>query len=288
LKPPPFLYESPDALDEVLSLLAEHGDEAKLLAGGQSLVPLLSFRLARPAVLVDLNAVGGLSGVSAADGHVTVGSMVRERAAGRSTTIADQIPLMASAIPLIGHEAIRTRGTIGGSIAHADPAAELPAVAVATRAQMVARSAGRGERTVPATEFFQGYFTTALAADELLTEVRFPEMGSGWGAHFEEAARREGDFAMVGVAAAIHLADATIDDARLVLIGVGDTPGRAEDAERVLIGAEPGADAFEEAAAAAVRDLEPPSDLHGSATYRRYVAQILVRRALDECMARMR
>jgi carbon-monoxide dehydrogenase medium subunit len=288
VKPPTFAYEAPDTLDEALSLLGEHGDEAKILAGGQSLVPLLNFRLARPSVLVDINSVRGLADVTTVDGAIGVGSMVRERAAGHSTTIAEQAPLLAAAIPLIGHEAIRTRGTVGGSISHGDPAAELPAVAVASRADMVARSAARGERTIQADDFFQGYFTTALEPDELLVGISFPKMGAGWGAHFEEAARREGDFAMVGVAAAVHIGEADIADARLVLIGVGDTPVHAGQAEQLLIGSEPGPASFDAAAEVAVRDLDPPSDLHASSAYRRHVARILVRRALDGCMARMR
>jgi carbon-monoxide dehydrogenase medium subunit len=281
LKPPPFTYHCPDTLEEALALLAEHGDEAKVLAGGQSLVPLLAFRLARPAVLVDINRIQGLSDVTTTDGVLAVGAMVREQAAERSAAIRDQVPLLAEALPLIGHPAIRTRGTIGGSISHADPAAELPAVALATDAQLVARSAARGERTIAASDFFRGYFTTVLEADEILTQVRFPVASAGTGVRFEEAARRQGDFAMVGVAASLHLVEGAITDARVVLIGVADTPLRSAEAEAALAGARPGGTVFDEAATAATRDLTPPTDLHGSAAYRRSVAATLVRRALE-------
>src|SRR5262245_44241232 len=199
LKPPPFDYVAADTIDAALAVLAEHGDEAKVLAGGQSLVPLLTFRLARPSVLVDVNRVDGLAGIGVDGAAVTIGSMTRERAAEASKVVGDQLPLMAAALPMIGHAAIRTRGTIGGSLAHADPAGELPAVALALDAELVVRSAARGERRIPASEFFLGYFTTALEPDELLVEIRFPSAPSGTKARFLEAARRSGDFAMVGV-----------------------------------------------------------------------------------------
>ena len=285
MKPPPFEYRVPDTLDEALFFLAEYGDEARPLAGGQSLVPLMAFRLARPAVLVDLNRVANLGSIGFDDPQVTLGAMVRERAAERSDLVAQRVPLMARALPFIGHEAIRTRGTIGGSLAHADPAAELPAVAVATGAVVVAISQSRGPRTVPADEFFISHFTTALEADELITEVRFPSVAEGTGVAFEEVARRHGDFAMVGVAAVVHLADGVIDRARLVLTGMAEVPLRAKAAEMLLVGARPDAAAFEDAAAAAVADLDPPSDLHGSAAYRRHVAAVLIRRCLERAVA---
>lgn len=244
-------------------------------------MPLLAFRLARPSVLVDINRIAGLDDVKVADSTVEVDAMVREHAAERDGVIREHVPLLAAALPLIGHAAIRTRGTIGGSVSHADPAAELPAVAVATEAQMVVRSAARGERIIPAGGFFEGYFTTALEADEILTAVRFPAAPAGTGVRFEEAARRHGDFAMLGVAASLRLEGGCIADPRLALIGVADTPVRSAEAEAVLVGAIPGGAAFEAAATAAVRDLSPPSDLHGSAAYRRSVAGSLVRRALE-------
>jgi carbon-monoxide dehydrogenase medium subunit len=285
LKPAPFAYHCPTSLDEALALLAEHGDEAKVLAGGQSLVPMMAFRLARPSVLVDLNRLPGLSGVEVAGDVVTVGAMVREHAAERSSDLLERVPLLAEALPLIGHAAIRSRGTIGGSLSHADPAAELPAVALATGAELVLRSAARGERTVAAGDFFEGYFTTALADDEILTAVRFPVAAAGTGACFAEAARRHGDFAMVGVAASLQLDGGTIADARLALIGVSDVPVRVGEAEAELVGQAPTSAAFDAAVAAAVRGLTPPSDVHASAAYRRSVAGVLVRRALDGAAA---
>jgi len=281
MKPPPFEYHAPDSLEEALDLLREHGDEARPLAGGQSLVPMMNFRLARPSVVIDLNQVPGLSELDAADGVVRCGAMVRERAAERSAVVHERAPLLAAALPLIGHEAIRTRGTLGGSLAHADPAAELPAVALAAEAQLVARSAERGERVLGADEFFAGFFTTALEPDELLVEIRLPEVPAGSGVRFEEVARRQGDFAMVGVLAVLHTADGVIDDARLALIGVADRAVRAREAEAALIGAKADAGAFAEAAATAARDLEPMSDLHGSSAYRKHVAERLVQRALQ-------
>jgi carbon-monoxide dehydrogenase medium subunit len=280
LKPAPFRYHAPGTIEEALESLAEHGDEARPLAGGQSLVPMMAFRLARPSVLIDLNRIGELSGVRVGDSSIGFGAMVRERTAERSPAVRQGLPLLARALPLIGHEAIRSRGTIGGSMSHADPAGELPAVAVASGAEMLLRAARSPERVVAAEEFFVGHFTTALEADELLVEVRFPRPAEGTGAAFEEMARRHGDFAIVGVAAVLHVSSGSIDHARVVLTGVGATPVRVAGAEPVLVGASPGEDLFDEAAGAAIQDLDPPSDLHGSAAYRRHVAGILIRRAL--------
>src|SRR5512142_1290176 len=202
MKLPEVEYEAPTTVAEAVDLLAEHGDEASVLAGGQSLIPLLALRLARPAVLIDINGVGELSGVSAADGQVAIGAMTREYVAEESGTVADAVPLLAAALPLIGHEAIRSRGTIGGSLAHADPAAELPAVARALDAEFVVRGPS-GERVIPAAEWFEGYLTTSRRPDELLTEVRFPAAKPGTGTSFTEVARRHGDFAMVGLATSL-------------------------------------------------------------------------------------
>jgi aerobic carbon-monoxide dehydrogenase medium subunit len=242
---------------------------------------MMAFRLARPSVLVDLNQLQELSSIQANNGTIHVGAMVRERAAERSALVDSSVPLLAQALPLIGHEAIRNRGTIGGSLAHSDPASELPAVAVATGAQLEATSAGRGERLIPAEEFFVTHFTTALEADELLTGVRFPAAARGTGVAFEEMARRHGDFAIVGVAVLLHGADGLIDDARIALTGMGDTPVRVPAAESVLVGTAPGPEVFEAASVAAMKDLDPPSDLHGSASYRRHVTGVLIRRALE-------
>src|SRR5712672_1096597 len=200
MKLPPFEYEAPTTVGEAVDLLAEHGDEASVLAGGQSLIPLLALRLARPAVLIDINGIDELSGVSVIDGHVTIGAMTREYVAEASGTVADTLPLLAAALPLIGHEAIRSRGTIGGSLAHADPAAELPAVARALDAEFVVRGPS-GERVIPAAQWFEGYLTTSRRPDELLVEVRCPTAREDTGASFTEVARRHGDFAIVGLGA---------------------------------------------------------------------------------------
>ncbi len=279
MKLPPFEYEAPTTVTEAVDLLAEHLDEASVLAGGQSLIPLLALRLARPAVLIDINGIAELSGVSATDGWVTIGAMTREYVAEQSETVADAVPLLAAALPLIGHEAIRSRGTVGGSLAHADPAAELPAVARALDAEFVVRGQS-GERVIPAAQWFEGYMTTSRLPDELLTEVRFPAAKPGTGVSFHEVARRHGDFAIVGLAASLTLSDGAISDARLALVGVSDVPVRAAAAEDLLVGESPSAGLFDEAARRATDDLDPPGDLHGSSDYRKTVATAMVRRGL--------
>jgi aerobic carbon-monoxide dehydrogenase medium subunit len=279
MKLPPFDYEAPATVSEAVELLAEYGDEASVLAGGQSLIPLLALRLARPAVLIDINGVEELSGVSAADGWMAIGAMTREYAAEESQSVADAVPLLAAALPFIGHEAIRSRGTIGGSMAHADPAAELPAVALALDAEFVVRGPS-GERVVPAAEWFEGYLMTSRGPDELLVEVRFPTAGRGTGVSFQEVARRHGDFAIVGLAASLTLSGGAISDARLGFAGLSDVPVRAGVAEDLLVGEVPSAELFDEAARRAVADADPPGDLHGSSDYRRTVAAALVRRGL--------
>jgi aerobic carbon-monoxide dehydrogenase medium subunit len=283
MKLPPVDYEAPGTLSEALDLLAEHQDDASVLAGGQSLIPLLALRLAQPAVLIDINGVEGLSGVSRAGDWVTIGATTREYVAEESQTIADAVPLLAAALPLIGHEAIRSRGTVGGSLAHADPAAELPAVARALDAEFVVHGPD-GERVVPAAEWFEGYLTTSRGPDELLTEVRFLAARPGTGTSFQEVARRHGDFAMVGLATSVTLNSGTITDARLAFAGVSDVPARATAAEELLEGERPTAELFDEAARVAAAGIDPPSDLHGSAEYRKKVAAALVRRGLREAV----
>jgi carbon-monoxide dehydrogenase medium subunit len=279
MKLPHVDYEAPGTVSEAVELLAEHQDEASVLAGGQSLIPLLALRLAYPAVLIDINGIAELSGVSAADGQVAIGAMTREYVAEESGTVADAVPLLAAALPLIGHEAIRSRGTVGGSLAHADPAAELPAVARALDAEFVVRGRS-GERVIPAAEWFEGYLTTSRRPDELLVEVRFPAADRGTGTSFQEVARRHGDFAIVGLAASLTLSEGTISDARLAFAGVSDVPVRAAGAEELLAGQEPSPELFDEAALRATGDIDPPADLHGSSDYRRKAAAALVRRCL--------
>jgi carbon-monoxide dehydrogenase medium subunit len=279
MKLPDFAYEAPSTLAEAVGLLAEYQDEASVLAGGQSLIPLLALRLARPALLVDINGLSELSGVSVTDGQVAVGAMTREYVAEESEVVEESVPLLAAALPLIGHEAIRSRGTIGGSMAHADPAAELPAVALALDAEFVVRSQ-TGERVIPAAEWFEGYLATSRRPDEILVEVRFPAAAPGTGVSFQEVARRHGDFAMVGLAVSVTVADGVVSDTRLAFSGLADVPVRAAEAEALLAGQEPSEQLFAEAARRATADIAPPADLHGSSEYRKKVAATLVRRGL--------
>jgi carbon-monoxide dehydrogenase medium subunit len=279
MKLPPVEYEAPTTVAEATDLLAEHGDEASVLAGGQSLIPLLALRLARPEVLIDVNGIAELSGVSAEDGQVVIGATTREYVAEESEIVADAVPLLAAALPYIGHEAIRSRGTIGGSLAHADPAAELPAVARALDAEFVVRGQS-GVRVIPAAQWFEGYLTTSRSPDELLVEVRFPAARRGTGTSFQEVARRHGDFAMVGLAASLVMSGEVISEARLAFAGVADVPVRAAAAEDLLVGERPSAELFDEAARRATEDLDPPADLHGSSDYRKTVAAAVVRRGL--------
>jgi len=279
MKLPPFDYEAPQTVSEAVELLAEHGDEASVLAGGQSLIPLLALRLARPAVLIDINGLDELSGVSSDDGWLTIGAMTREYVAEESERVAEAVPLLAAALPFIGHEAIRSRGTVGGSLAHADPAGELPAVARALDAEFVVRGPS-GTRVIPAEEWFEGFLTTSRQPDELLEQVRFPTAGPGTGVSFQEVARRHGDFAIVGLAASMTLSDGVIGEARLALAGFSDVPVRATAAEALLAGERPSTGLFDEAARLVTDDADPPADLQGSSEYRKTVAAALVRRGL--------
>ena len=280
MKLPTVEYEAPVSVSDATGLLAEYEDDASVLAGGQSLIPLLALRLARPAVLIDINGLTGLSDITVSGGTVAVGALTREYVAEESATIAASVPLLAAALPLIGHEAIRSRGTIGGSLAHADPAGELPAVARALDAEFVVRSQS-GERVIPAAEWFEGYLSTARRPDEMLIEIRFPAAAPGTGVSFGEVARRHGDFAIVGLATSLTVNGGAISDARLAFAGMSDVPVRATGAEDFLVGQAPSAEVFAEAAALATAGLDPPSDLHGSAEYRTKVAATLVRRGLQ-------
>ena len=279
MKLPPVEYEAPTTVADAIDLLGEHEEEASVLAGGQSLIPLLALRLARPAVLIDINGIDELSGISATNGSVAIGAMTREYMAEESETVAGAVPLLAAALPFIGHEAIRNRGTVGGSLAHADPAAELPAVARALDAEFVVRGPS-GERVIPAAQWFEGYLTTSRRPDELLLQVRFPAAAKGTGVSFQEVARRHGDFAIVGLAVSLVLSGGVISDARLAFAGLSYVPARATAAEDLLTGERPSAELFDEAARRATGDIDPPADLHGSPDYRKTVAAALVRRGL--------
>ena len=285
MKPAPFAYFDPRTLPEALDRLAQHGDDAKILAGGQSLVPMLNLRLARPAAIVDINRVAGLDGLSVERGELRLGALVRQQTLERWAQA--HLPLVAAALRLVGHRAIRARGTVAGSIAHADPASELPALLLCLDGAVVARSRSR-ERTIAAGNFFQGPLATALEADEIATETRWalPAAGTGWG--FHEIARRHGDFALAGVAAQVRLTGHRVDEARVALFGVGPTAVRSRTAEARMQGRAGGASDIAEAAAAGAADLSPDSDLHASGDYRRRVARTLIGRALTDAVARAR
>ncbi|HTD70799.1 MAG TPA: xanthine dehydrogenase family protein subunit M [Gemmatimonadales bacterium] len=287
MKPAPFDYFSPATVEEALALLDEHGGDAKPLAGGQSLIPAMNFRLARPAVLVDLNRIAELAYVRAAPGGVAIGAMTRQRAVERSDDVARAAPLLAEAMPSIAHPQIRNRGTMGGSIAHADPSAELPAVMLALDAQFRAKSA-TGERSIPAGEFFKGMLETALAPGELLVEIAVPQLPASSGTAFLEMARRHGDYALVGVAVVVMLDPrGRCKEAKLSLLSVGDGPVLATEAGKVLAGQSPSEELLRAAGdAAATRDVDPPSDIHASAAYRRQLVAVLTRRALARAFER--
>jgi len=284
VKPPKFEYHAPSTLDEALALLARYNGDAKLLAGGQSLVPLLNFRLARPAALIDLNRITSLAYIREHDGHVRLGAMTRQRAIEFSPVVARRLPLLREATRWVGHLPIRSRGTIGGSIAHADPSAEYPAVLTALEGEVVARGP-KGERTLSSGALFETYLTTTLAPDEILTEVRLPVMAEGAGWAFEELARRHGDFAIVGVAAAVWRSGGRVT-ARLATAGAGGTPRRLRAAEEIVERDGLGAAAIEAAGRRASELVEPDADIHASADYRRHLAGVLTERALKRAAER--
>jgi carbon-monoxide dehydrogenase medium subunit len=283
VKPAPFQYHDPRSIDEAVTVLAEHGDDAKILAGGQSLMPMLALRLARPAALVDINRIVGLGQFEVADRALRLGALVRQRTLERWA--GAHAPLLAAVLRMIGHVAIRTRGTVAGSVSHADPASELPALFLALDGVAVARSRA-GDREIAATELFVGPLTTSLRTDEIVVETRWllPPPAAGWG--FHEIARRHGDFALAGAIAVVTRAGTRIDSARLALFGAGSTPVRAVEAEKALVGAAAEPAAASEAACVAAEALDPVADIHASAEYRRRAARTLVERALTDALAR--
>lgn len=284
MKPAAFEYHAPDSLADALALLAEYGEEGRPLAGGQSLVPLMNFRLARPEHLVDLNRVAELTFLETTENALRIGAMTRQRQLERSAPVRSGWPLLSGAARYIGHVQIRNRGTIGGSLAHAFPSAELPVAMVALEAEFVLRSAS-GERTVAAEDFFVATMSTLLEPGELLSEIRVPRQppASGWA--FQEVSRRHGDFALAGVAAMVTLTPSgMINRTRLTLTGM--TPIRAKNAEDATLGERPSEALFREAAERATAGLEQDSDIHASAEYRRQVCGVLVRRALADAAQR--
>jgi carbon-monoxide dehydrogenase medium subunit len=287
MKPAPFEYHAPTSVEEAVALLADRGDEAKVLAGGQSLIPMLNLRLTRFEALVDIGRIPALRTIEQVDGAVRIGAMVPQCEIERDGLVAKALPLLARATPLIGHFQIRSRGTLGGSIAHADPAAEYPAAALALDAQLEAQGPG-GVRTIGAAEFFAGTWTTALEPDEVLTGVRIGEWGPGTGVAVRELARRHGDFAVAGVVCAVQLDGGTVARAAIALLGMGSTPLRARAAEAALVGTTAGEIDAREIGHLVVRDTEPPEDLHASAGLRRRAAAALTTQALHEALEEAR
>jgi carbon-monoxide dehydrogenase medium subunit len=270
LKPAPFAYAKARSVAHAIELLGN--DDARLLAGGQSLIATLNMRLSHPALLIDLNGVGGLDGIASSNGHLEIGALVRHAQAERSAELARRAPLIALAMPHIGHPAIRNRGTIGGSVAFADPAAELPACVLALDGEL-AIAGPQGSRAVKADDFFKGLFETALTARDVLTAIRIPAAGAETRVGFAEFARRHGDYAMVGLAASARADGKQLRDLRLAYFGVGSTPLRARHAEQALAAGD-----VEAAVRALAQDLNPPDDVQASGTVKTHLAGVLLRR----------
>ncbi|MGD9525842.1 FAD binding domain-containing protein [Pseudonocardia sp.] len=280
MKPAPFGHVHATSVEHAVAVLAESDGEAKVLAGGQSLVPLLAMRLAQPSVLVDLGRLGGLAGIRDAGDHLEIGAMTRTRDVETSPLVAAAVPLLPAALAHVGHVTIRNRGTFGGSAAHADPAAEIPAALRVLDAELVLAGPG-GRRAVTAADFFRGFLTTAAGPDEVLVAVRVPKQEPGTAVAVQEFARRHGDFALAAVLTAVRLApDGTVAHARIAAAGVGPAPVRADAAERLLTGAVPGPDVIAATAAAVAGATAPVTDVHAPADYRRHLAAVLTRRCL--------
>lgn len=284
MKPAPFEYVAAESVEEALAALQQNNPDGKILAGGQSLLPLLNLRLTKPKLLVDLNGISGLDGIHETPEGLAIGAMTRQSKLEHSLLVRQRCPLLAEAIRYIGHVAIRHRGTIGGSLAHADPAAELPALALALDAKFAI--AGRGtDRVISAEEFFLDFLTTALAPDEILRQIVFPIIRPSSGYALEEIARRHGDFAIAGVVVIVDLDDAgKIAEARVALFGLAPTPVRARQAERALVGRELDDRAMLDAAVLLEEVLEPPGDIRASSAYRKHAAAVLLSRALKRAV----
>ena len=287
MKPAIFDYFAPTSLAEALELLEQHGDEAKVLAGGQSLMPLMNMRLVRPKVLIDINGISSLDYISPTpDGGLNIGTLTRQRSVERSALAQEMIPVFASVIPSIGHFQIRNRGTVGGSIVHADPAAEIPTLCLALDAQFVLASAAN-QRVVQAEEFFVTHLTTAIEPQEMLTEIRLGNHSGDWAWGFEEVCRRQGDFALVGTVSLLNLdGDGICQAARITMFGVGGTPMRIRRAEETLVGNRCGDRVLQDAARVVSEVLEPGSDIHASAAYRKEVGGVTARRSLEAALNR--
>jgi len=285
MKPPAFRYVRARSLDEATAELAKEGGDAKVLAGGQSLVPMLNFRMAHPSALIDINQIPNLDEIKAEAGSVRIGALTRHHAVEMSPLIAQKLPLIAAAAKHVAHVTIRNRGTFAGSLSHADPAAEWPLVTRLFDAEISTRTPAGG-RTLSAHDFFVSYLTTVLAEDEIVTDIKIPvpPAGTGWG--FEEMSRRLGDFALAAVGTLVTVRDGVCTQARIALAGVGVTPLRAPGAEALLQGQALTEDAIQAAAAQAATECDPPSDIHASAELRRHLVSVLVRRALVAAVQR--
>jgi len=279
MKPAPFEYHRPASLAETFDLLDRYGDDGRLLAGGQSLVPALNLRLAAPRAVIDINRIPDLDTIRVTAGGLVIGALARQEALERSPLVREHAPLIAAAIPHVGHSAIRARGTLGGSLALADPAAELPACAVALGATIRAGRRG-GFRDIAADEFFRGIYTTALVPGEIVTEILVPRAAAGWRWGFDELARRHGDFALAGLAAGASITAGAVAELRLVFFGVGARPVRARRAEAALAGRRADAETLAAAGRALDGDLDPPGDVHGSPALRRHLARVLLARVV--------
>jgi aerobic carbon-monoxide dehydrogenase medium subunit len=279
MKPAPFEYHRPASLAETFDLLERYGEDGRILAGGQSLVPALNMRLATPRAVIDINRVPDLDAIRATADGLVIGALVRQETLERSPLVREHAPLIAAAVPHVGHLAIRARGTVGGSLALADPAAELPACAVALGATIRAGRRG-GQREIAAADFFRGIYTTALAPGEIVTQILIPRQAAGWRWGFEELARRHGDFALAGLAAGAQIAAGVVAEVRLVFFGVGTRPVRARRAEAALAGRRADAETLAAAGRALDGDLDPPGDVHGSPALRRHLARVLLARVV--------
>jgi aerobic carbon-monoxide dehydrogenase medium subunit len=287
VKPPSFHYVAPGSVQETLGLLQEHGPDAKLLGGGQSLIQLMNLRLTYPEMIIDINNIESLAYVRPDNGTLSIGALTRISTLERDQTVMSRMPLLSEASGWVAYPAIRNRSTLGGLLAYADPLAELPAVMVALDAE-IDISTDSGSRTVPANDFFTGSYETVLEPDELITAIRIPGLPDRTGSAFIEFARREREYALAGVAAAVSLdSDGTIDDARLGLCSVSASPVRAREAEDAIRGMQPDSDAWASARDAVLNALtDVPSDIHGSGDYRRHLAGVLVERALEKAASR--
>ncbi len=287
MKPAPVDYAAPTSSAEAVSLLSDLDREAVVLAGGQSLMPMLNARLARPELLVDLGRIDGLDYIRERDNRLEIGAMTTKRSVERSALVSSRQPLLHAATLLVGHPQIRNRGTIGGSMAHADPAAEYPAVAIASDAEMQVLGP-HGERTIKAEDFFVTYLTTALEPAEILIEVSIPMLAEGSGWAFTELSRRHGDFAMAGTAITLSVdAVGSCTDVRIVLFGVGPTATRMREVEQIVNGESASEELFARAGTAVADEItDPLADVHATADYRRHLADVLTRRGLAEAVAR--